>query len=302
MKQKTESNFNFATREFIFNVLAMFKLIFNSYRNRFQGPYFNFIQPLIIVVIYGFLIAHNVNSPNPYVQHQARAQLVGLIPGLMCTGAFGIGVSSLSFNLLLYKESVIIKRIAITPITKNQFIFSALLFFLIVALISGLWVWGWIFIFFYKELNSLINLSSLAWFLFFLGWIITIIVCIMTGLFLTAISSSTQQSLGLSQLFFFFQSFFAGSTLSPVLLKNSAPLRWISFFCPWRYPIQITREGFFNQNWFDPNPSNPLSLTSYGNTSAFTKFGPPDWFAFLISILFFILLYFAVKKLFKWDK
>lgn len=302
MKQKAQSNFSFATREFIFNVLAMFKLIFNSYRNRFQGPYFNFIQPLIIVVIYGFLIAHNVNSSNPHLKLQSQAQLLGLIPGLMCTGAFGIGVSSLSFNLLLYKESVIIKRIAITPITKNQFIFSALLFFLMIALISGLWVWGWLFIFFHNELSGLINLTSLTWFLFILGWFITIIVCIMTGLFLTAISSSTQQSLGYSQLFFFFQSFFAGSTLSPVLLKNSPALRWISFFCPWRYPIQITREGFFNQNWFSPNPLNKLSLASYGNTSAFTEYGPTDWFAFLISILFFILLYLGVKKLFKWDK
>ena len=310
MKTKNQKLQNLRT-EFLFglnNIFTFIKLLFNSYRSRFQGPYFNFIQPLLILVIYGGITAFLAEKAN-YQNNSLDAQITGLVPGIMCTTVFAIGASSLSFNILMFKESVIIKRIAVTPITKSQFIAGSCTFSFILSVVSMSWIWMWAEILFHQQLSSSFahlnaagfSQTSIGWLWFFLGLFMTIFISGLIGMFIAAICNTTQKGLGISQLIFFFTSIFAGGTISPVLLNNSAPLRWISFFSLMRYPFQWVREGWFGQNIFNPTDGNFLSTSSYGDVSSFSAYGVPDWFAFILTFCLFGFLIFLVKRLFKWE-
>ena len=292
------------------NLLQLTKLLLTSHARRFQSLYFTFIQPLLILIIYGTIVSALASKSN-FTNGNVDAQLVGLVPGIIATSSFGISTTLLINNILSMKETVVIKRIAITPITKGQFLTSSIFFVTIMSFLSGFWSWGWAELLYHNSLSGAINhltnnaglvQADIGWLWFFVGWILLIAVSSTVSFIIIGVSSTVQTGIGLSQLMFFPASILGGGSISPALFQKSDALRWISFFVFTRYPIQIMREGFFGQNIFAPSSNNILTLQTYGDTANFTSVSVPDWFAFVACFALGIFFFAIMKRSFKWNQ
>lgn len=107
-------------------MLAIQKLLFKTWL-RSPGPFFSFIFPLVLLLILGIVFPSPVNV---------------LLPGIIASGATALGASSMAISVVSFRNSVILKRIAITPLRKSDFIIGVVIFYVMVAICMVFFITG----------------------------------------------------------------------------------------------------------------------------------------------------------------
>ena len=101
-----------------------------SWARNFQGFFFTFILPTIFLLVTVELTRNKLPI------------FASIIPGLLAQTAISIGLISSNNLILSYKESVVIKRIGITPLPKTSFIVAIVLFSSALTIVSGAYIFG----------------------------------------------------------------------------------------------------------------------------------------------------------------
>ncbi|URM52737.1 hypothetical protein, partial [Mycoplasma sp. SG1] len=89
-----------------------------SFIRGFQGPFFAFIFPLISLFIIGSIISW---FPGPSDDEILNLAFLNVAPGTIALVIVSLGISSFPQIILRYKETIIIKRLGVTPFTKTNF-------------------------------------------------------------------------------------------------------------------------------------------------------------------------------------
>ena len=282
-------------------ITSLTKLLLRTYFVSFQNYFFSFVFPILILVIAGEITRVSSISSSGVTNYVAwGTELLRYIPGIMGLGIVSFCIISSTVRIVSLKESVFIKRIAITPIKRKDFIIINMVIIFVLSFISAMWVWGWAELFYHRALGDALNhlkaksngitqQTYYGFLYFFLGIFLIIFACSGIGLLVSSQARNVQAAFGIVSLIFFPNMFFSGIIVPPNLINDTSDaLRWVSYFMPVKYPLQVMLEGFFGQNIFDPNMANILTLGTYGansNLSTFTSVNVPDWFAFAISVV-----------------
>lgn len=276
---------------------ALGKLSLKTYFSNFQALFFGFLSPLMFIAIIGEII-RSLNLGQGSIWG-GDTLLVQVIPGLCVFGSFSFSLISFPVNIISFKESVVIKRIAITPITKKDFFIINLLITWIYGLIIFFWSLMWAYIFYGGRINNgfhAVNPNNasqfvqatqnvVSWFCLIFAVSFLVLLSGSIGMIIAAYFKTVSTGIGIIFLIFFPSLAFSGLFVSPSLINSSsAVLKWISYFIFLKYPIQLVVDSFYGQNIFDPNSTNTFSQWTFGNVTSFKgSESVPDYLAIAIT-------------------
>ena len=291
--------------------ISLVKLIYRTYFANFQGPFFLFFFPVLMLAVIGEIVRSSVPTSSGNVVW--GVELITIVPGLMALGVVSLSLLSAPVNVVSLKESVIIKRIAVTPIRKQDFIFINIFSTIILSFLASMWLLMWSQIFYYQVMKDGfdfidkyygVHQTALGWFLLFVGIFLVTSVASSIGMYVASLFKTVQSAIGVLMLIYFPSLFFSG-VLVPVGLINESYdwLRYISYFAILKYPTQTLIDAYFGQNIFNASSTNFFSNNVFGpgTVNHFTKFGVPDWFAVAVSAGLITTFYTATAFTWKWE-
>ncbi|MGH1411354.1 MAG: ABC transporter permease [Mycoplasma sp.] len=226
------------------------KLFFESWRRNFQGPFFAFGFPLMVLLIMGEIQRVQwgpTPTPNQY------ETFLTTIMGIVGLSAASVTITSMPMNLLGFKESIIIKRIAITPIRKIDFILAPVILGFLITIASAIWIIALSLVFFnYQIIESFKHLEHVkgttaipvtygagAIFSMLTGFLLVIIVGMSIGLFCASFTKTQQSGIGICMMIYFPSILLSGAGLPMPLITKSPILNVVSYFMPTRYFLEI---------------------------------------------------------------
>ena len=260
----------------------MGKLSLKTYFSNFQALFFGFLSPVMFIAIIGEII-RSLNVGQNAVWG-GDTFLVQIIPGLCAFGTFSFSLISFPVNIISFKESVVIKRIAITPITKKDFFIINLLITWIYGLFIFFWSLMWAYIFYGGRINSGFHAvnpqnhsqyiqatqTTVSWFCLLFAVSFFILLSGSIGMIVAAYFKTVSTGIGVIFLIFFPSLAFSGVFVSPSLINSSSDvLKWISYFIFLKYPIQLVVDSYYGQNIFNPDTINTFSQWTFGNVTGF---------------------------------
>ena len=237
----------------VVRIQSLIKLVAKSWARNFQGFFFTFILPTIFLLVTVELTRNKLPI------------FASIIPGLLAQTAISIGLISSNNLILSYKESVVIKRIGITPLPKTSFIIAIVLFSSVLTVISGAYIFGFTELI-YGTTNTFAGVAGMGRenleqalpqsvggvFLFLLGYLTIIVMSSSFVLVIAAVSKNLPTALSIAFIIYFPSLFLIGTSIPYdfVITSGSSPLIWISYFIPFRYGAEMLTLGWNDVNYF----------------------------------------------------
>lgn len=219
--------------------------------------FWNFLLPFILLLTLGFIFGDD------------KSYLYFLLPGIIGINIVSISLFSVGTNLASYKEQNVLKRLALLPITKWEYVIghvlartSILLLQAFFILVLGNLIFG---IHFFENIFSLFVII-------FLG----IIIFSTLGVALASITNRAETTSALANVIFFPMLFFSGAYIP--IEKIPSFLHPIVYFLPLTHFILPFREVFIGN----------FQLKNYFNN-------------FMILFIWFFLSFIIAVKKFKWS-
>lgn len=239
-------------------MFALIKLIAREFSKSFFGPFFIFVFPLLLLLIIGSINKAPINI---------------MLPGLIASGFVSITANGMAITMVEYKNSVIIKRIAITPVKKSDFILALILFYTVVLFISAGWLLLWAFIVFgkgggvspekaqqlmtdyyksFSDPNSKFDMNTIHfffyrcvdWSAFFIALIVDVLFAITLGTIIVALSGKSVNRANLFATILIPLSFLTGGFMPLNLIDKNQVLFIISHCLPMRYSSNLMINTF----------------------------------------------------------
>jgi hypothetical protein len=181
--------------------------------------------------------------------------------------------------LIDWKNSILLKRLSITPLKKKHFFFIILSFYFLTILFSSLWTFFWIEIITQKNFLT----GTTRWSSFIFAWLTVTFTSINLGIFMAGVSRSQNVTQMLVFLIYFPTAFLTGMTF-PIyeLGQSNSFIDFISFILPHKLPA-----AWANAAW------NGKDVFSYIQI--------PLWEVIFIVIVINITLSLASKLTFRWE-
>ncbi|AOG60852.1 ABC transporter permease [Spiroplasma helicoides] len=287
IEEKTpKTNFNFKRNSLIF--FQLFRLIGKAFYKNVRGPLFTYIIPIFFTTIFYFLFSSN-NSSNK------GSTLLGYI-ALPCLTI----LTSLSASIVEWKNSIFLKRMDTTGISKKNFILCIWIFYfmvgwsgVVVELLAGMAIGREDVIDLYKTMN---------WWFFILAISLINLMSIGIATLLGGNLSDDGANQGISMIIYFICIFFSGVMLDPRLYETSDGIRIFSYFIPLKYPVALllfsqiedgdwSNAGFNTGRWDVTRQPEP-KFQDFTDT----------WQPVVGAILIIIALFVITALTFKWHK
>ncbi|QBQ08030.1 ABC transporter permease [Spiroplasma gladiatoris] len=283
---KTKNSFNLKNKSKI--AFQLFRLISKSFYKNFRGPIFTYVVPVFFTIIFYYLFSSDL------VVNKGSAILGYVVLPCLTT------IINLSGSIVEWKNSIFLKRMETTGISRKTFILTIWLFYFLVGfsgvcleLIIGLIIGGNDVIELYKNMN---------WGFFILA---VSLICLMSIGLATLLGGNLNDegaNQGIALMIYFLCIFFSGVMLDPRLYESTTALRIFTYFIPLKYPVFLLlfsqysdgdwkNAGFNNGIW--DNRQNPEPL--YQN---FTS----TWQPIVGAILIIGLLFLISTLTFKWHR
>lgn len=249
----------------------MYSLLAKNFFRDFRSVFFTFVLPIFLLVIFYFIYKNE--------SKQAGHMIAG---GYILLGPVTAGFNALSFAVMEWKNSILLKRIDATPLKKWQFLFGLVTFYFVLSILSSLWIFIWTIII---EPSSVKNFSQINWGYFILGLTFVILLSLIMAIFIAGISKSE----GICQAITFsiyFPSMFLGGLVIPTsaFSEGTEILNTIGYFIPHKYAISVALLGWNN---------NILTISQYGFSHT--------WIAVTASALFFVFFAILTWMTFRWE-
>jgi len=303
-------------------------LVLSSYFKNFQGPFFAFGFPILSLLIVGTIM---VNAPSPSSAPNVMSgsngyNFLSFIAGLIGLSGCSIGIVSIPAQISSFKESIIIKRIAITPIKRWEFLFSTIVIGITLTFLSSLLIIFTALIFFHKELvDSIFHVRDYSTpghigeiqygigsiFTIIIGWFALVGTGLVIGMFISGVAKNESMAVGIAMLIFFPQILLSGAALPPSLIERSSVLKYISYIFPIKYALSILNVGwlFGGQGIFSSATVKDATCFHY-SSSYLNNIGVsnylysekiPVWTLLLILLGYDSVIAILSIKLFKWE-
>ncbi len=252
-------------------MLATFKLTSKVFFKSFQGVFFAFIWPLLIMFILNSIFSNSTPVKNN--------QFINVIcPGMIFISTFSVGLFGMTNTAMKLKESCILKRVCVSPLSKIKFLFGLIAFFFVIQILSSIWTFTWAYISYH---NSGLTMPHGGWFIF--GWVFSALLNIMISLLILGNIKTQENSFSLTILILIPTLFLSGAMFVVPdhgwinILSQIMPQRQVYdlFFQPWTH-------GF---DAFKPTGAHHLDVLKW-----------ILWPAASISIIFGLTIW-----LFKWE-
>ncbi|ATZ18478.1 ABC transporter ATP-binding protein [Williamsoniiplasma somnilux] len=247
----------------------VFLLVFKSFVRNPRGPLFMYVVPTFFMILFYFVLDF---APDSSGINQAKILLpYSVLPALTI-------LTSLTPAIIEWKNSVLLKRVEITGISKSLFLLALWFVYFIIGL-SGVIVEMLVALIIGQK-DFLDVLSSLDWGLFIVGIVLTIFTSIAISSFIGGIMSSDGAAQGVIMMLYFFSIFMSGIMLPPAIIEGQVVTRIISFILPHKYAVYPLLYA-----------QNSVGLQSFHEV----------WVPILISIGIIISFFVVTSFTFKWS-
>ena len=201
-----------------------------------QAMFFNLAMPIMILVILSLFNIH-VKGPDG----RSRAYIDLLLPGMIALTATSIGMQSVVFGVVRYKERGVLRRIKASPARTLPFVSGIAASRVVMVAVSAVITWAvGRYAFQAKLEGSVMGLIALA--------VASSASFIAVGLIAVGLSKNEDQAGPLMFLFFFPMLLFSGMFV-PRTGLNSV-LAWVTHGLPMTYLVDaLQRVGFAGQGF-----------------------------------------------------
>ncbi|AGM24972.1 ABC transporter permease [Spiroplasma chrysopicola] len=269
---------------------AVLYILNKSFIKTPKGFLFTYILPIIFLVMFKFIFNSIVFVPGNDEINLLIKQVNLLSYTLLPLTTMLILLSS---SIVEWKNSVFLKRIENSGISKIAFILSLWFFYFIISL-SGLVLLFLISLPLGGQ-EYLSSFKSMGWGYIIFGIILISLVSIALSTFIGGITSNDGLVQGLVVGVFFISVFMAGILLSPAMIIKSDVTRYITYFIPFKHPVYVFLYGAYGNAPMD-------SFEAIYNHSNYTR--GYDYTAVWQPILISLILIFALlglsTKTFRW--
>ena len=236
------------------------ELIFKSYIRNFSFVFFGFFQPILLFVIFYFLFTALVKPNNSPPQ---------VISGYLLLAPVSTSLFAMSAMLSTWKDSILLKRLDVTPISKLRMFILLITFFFLISLLSSAWTMLWAVIMVAArtvktggiEWTVAKTFQNVNW-----GWLIIaiaeiILVANCIAIFAAGVVRGVNRTEAIVSSFYFPSAFLGGVIFPNALIDSYSGLKWVSYFSLFKFPALIsnyawdpqtmktTQEFFYNNPW-----------------------------------------------------
>ncbi len=252
-------------------------LIFKSYRRSFSNIFFGFIQPIILFAVFYFIFTGLENSKPSEV-----------VPGYILLAAISTCLNGLSNMLSIWKDSILLKRLNITSLSKKSILSMLLLFFSLVSILAIIWMFLWsLFFIAVQKGTSQVDtlLANINWGYLILSCLLLIITCSSMAILISGLVVGQNKTQAFISMFFFPSAFLGGIIIPLSKLNNTSEgMKWFTCFIPFKYSVI-----FSNMAW----NNGALPTNSIFNNHLI-------WLVALIGFIIPILIMLCSFKTFNW--
>lgn len=287
-------------------IAELFDLIFKSYRRSFPAIFFTFVQPVIIFAIFYFVFIGIKGL------HQSVSNIA---PGYLLIGTVSASLIGFANMLSIWKDSILLKRLDVTVITKTKFMSVLIAFYSLIAIIAMLWMMMWTAIFasilqghlltgfdqathkpIFKSENFHGIFNKLNWGWLFLAIIQLILICNTLAVLVCGLVVGQNKTASIVQTIFFPAGFIGGAMLPMVKIDSIVALKWISYFMPLKFPAFLSNLAWNNGDIKTISYANP------GSPYVFTDTFPHVWIPIVVGFALPVIFLAIAIKTFKWNR
>lgn len=240
-----DSNIDIFTFGSIRKNWAITTMIFKGFYRSFRFPFFTYVQPLFLFVIFFFIFTLDSFNMKPDT----------IISGYLVLGPASSALFGFGTLLASWKESILLKRIELIQISKMRLILIFISVFSLISLTSFIWFFAWSLLL--VQIKHLMEGSAdpkfvistvyknIRWGYLILGFLLLILTSNAIALIIAGMSNSLNKTqLGLT--FMFLISAILGGIIFPNrIIDHSDGLRWASYFLsPYKYVSYIFNYAF----------------------------------------------------------
>ncbi len=211
-------------------MIATYRLTLKVFFKSFQGVFFAFAWPLLIMYILNSLF-------NTLPLPTGGESYINIIcPGMIFISTFSVGLFGMTSTTMKLKESFILKRICVSPLSKIKFLSSLIITFALIQVVSSLWVFTCAYISFH---NHGLILPVGFWFIF--GWILSALLNITLSLLIIGNIKTQENAFSLTLLILIPSLFLSGAMFD---IPSHKGLYYVSECMPQRHVYNLFFHGW----------------------------------------------------------
>ena len=254
-------------KAFIKKQFACYKLFSANFFKNFQGPFYGFVLPpfLAIILLFAGLGGSSIQGKQ------------SIVTTLILLPAITNGFVTLSVAIAEWKESILLKRIEATPITKKDFTISLLIFYSFISMLGSIWMLLITIILCASKaqglnINTLFNHFNIGWFI--LAIITTSFISISSGVLIGGLVGSNSMAQAISLSIYFPIVFLGGINVPLFVIYKSDALKYINYILP------VSYGSYLNVLAWGGNHLPPSISKSFNNLY------PGNWLPALMPFIF----------------
>ncbi len=230
-------------------MFATFRLTTKVFFKTFQGVFFAFAWPLLIMFI--------LNAIFKTIPNDSNINYVNVIcPGMIFISTFSVGLFGMTNTAMKLKESCILKRICVSPLSKMKFLMGLILFFFTMQIISSLWTFLWAYALYSGDG---LKMPNGGWFL--IGWIFSALLNIIISLLILGNIKTQENAYSLTILILIPTLFLSGVMFA---IPDTGWISWVSEALPQRQVYDLFFQPWTNgSSAFHPSGSHSLDVLKW---------------------------------------
>ncbi len=282
---------SFSLKSKLNTFFAVFYILNKSFFKTAKGIVYTIVLPLVFMVMFKFIFQTIVFVPGDDVINEKIKQINLLSYTLLPLATMFILCSS---SIVEWKNSVFLKRIDSSGISKLSFIFSLWLFYSFISLIGFLLLFAFSFALGQEKYVS--ALKDMNWNFIILGILLISLMSISLSIFLGGINSNIGVLQGIVLGIFFISIFMSGMLLSPAMFEKSDITRYITYIIPFKHAVFVFLYGAYGGGSMTA-PEAIYNHSGYSRGYDYTEI----WQPIIISLGLILIFLLVSLKTFKWS-
>lgn len=269
---------------------ALFYILNKSFFKTFKGIIYTFVLPLLFLIMFKFIFQSVAFTKDPTTNNLIN-QINLLSYTLLPLATMLILLSS---SIVEWKNSVFLKRIDNSGISKLSFIFVLWLYYFLISIVGFLFLFSFSFVL--GQSDYINTFKNMNWGYIILGILLISFTSISLATLIGGIFDNNGIVQGIVVGIFFISIFMSGMLLSPAMFEKSDVTRYITYFIPFKHAMFVFLYGAFGVTNMK-SPGAIYNHSGYVRGFDYTQI----WQPILIAVLLILIFLLVSLKTFKWS-
>lgn len=270
---------------------AILFILTKSFIKTSKGFIYTFILPLVFMTMFKFIFQSMVFVPGDDNMNEKIKQINLLSYTLL---PFATMFVLCSTSIVEWKNSVFLKRIDNSGISKLSFIFTLWFFYLLIS------ITGFLLMLVFSLVLGLTNyvkaFENMNWSYIILGILLLSLTAISLATLIGGVNNNVGVIQGVVLGIFFISIFMSGMLLSPAMFEKSDVTRYITYFIPFKHAMFVVLYGAFGAgSMTDYNAI--YNHANYARGYDYTQV----WQPIIIATILIVVCLLISLKTFKWS-